>query len=182
MNARGETRKANAEVRVWDPMLRIFHGSLVAAFAGAWLLGEEGDTWHQACGYTVLALVAFRIVWGVIGSHHARFSHFVPSPRTLWNYTLDVMARREARHLGHNPLGAAMIVALLLMLTATGVTGWLQTTDVFWGNELIDALHVFLANTTLVLVGLHVLGVFYSSLRHRENLVRAMVTGRKRSE
>lgn len=169
-------------MRVWDPLVRIFHWALVLAFAGAWLLGEEGETWHQVCGYTVLALVGFRLIWGVLGSPHARFSRFVPSPRELWTYTQDVMARREARRLGHNPLGAAMIVALLLMLTATGVTGWLQTTDVFWGDEWIDALHVFLANTTLTLVGLHVLGVLYSSLRHRENLVHAMFTGRKRSE
>ncbi len=168
-------------VRVWDPLVRIFHWSLVAAFFGAWFLGGDGGTWHQALGYTVLGLVAFRLAWGFIGSRHARFADFVPTPRRLLGYARDMLARREARHLGHNPAGAAMILALLTLLAATGATGWLQTTDAWWGNELLDRMHAWLANATLGLVGLHVVGVLYSSLRHRENLARAMVTGRKRA-
>lgn len=175
MNARPPT------VRVWDPLVRIFHWSLATAFFGAWFLGEDGGTLHQALGYTVLGLVAFRLAWGVLGSRHARFTDFVPTPRRLLGYARDMLARREARQLGHNPAGAAMILALLTLLTATGITGWLQTTDAFWGNEALGHAHALLANTTLGLVGLHVVGVVYSSLRHRENLVRAMLTGRKRA-
>ncbi len=174
MSARAPT------VRVWDPLVRIFHWSLVAAFFGAWFLGEDGGALHQALGYTVLGLVAFRLVWGVVGSRHARFADFVPTPRQLAGYVRDMLARREARHLGHNPAGAVMILALITLLAATGFTGWLQTTDAFWGSEMLEEVHGLLAHTTLVLVGLHVAGVVYSSLRHRENLVRAMVTGRKR--
>lgn len=174
----GEARPAR-RVRVWDPLVRIFHWSLVLAFFGAWILGD-GGTLHQVLGYSVLGLVAFRLVWGVVGSRHARFAGFVPTPRRLLAYARDLVARREARHLGHNPAGAAMIVAMLLALVATGVTGWLQTTDAFWGSEVLDTLHKTLANGMLGLVGLHVAGVVYSSLRHRENLVRAMFTGRKR--
>lgn len=171
-----------ATVRVWDPLVRIFHWSLVLAFFGAYVLGDDGGTLHQALGYAVLGLVAFRIVWGFVGSRHARFAGFMPSLRGLVAYAGDVVARREARHLGHNPAGAVMIVAMLLALVATGITGWLQTTDAFWGSEAMETVHKVFANGMLALVGLHVAGVIYSSLRHRENLVRAMFTGRKRAD
>lgn len=168
-------------VKVWDPLVRIFHWSLVLAFFGAYALGEDGGTLHQALGYTVLGLIAVRLVWGVVGTPHARFAEFVPAPGRLMAYAKDVVARREARHLGHNPAGAVMIIALLLALTGIGVTGWLQTTDAFWGSEALEDLHEGLVNATLALIGLHVAGVIFSSLRHRENLVRAMFTGRKRA-
>ncbi|MBX3699692.1 MAG: cytochrome b/b6 domain-containing protein [Dokdonella sp.] len=171
----------HATVLVWDIAVRVFHWSLVIAFAGAWLLAEDGGSLHQAFGYGVVGLVAFRIAWGFAGTAHARFTDFVPSPHSLLAYLRDVMARREVRHLGHNPAGAAMILALLLLLTATGATGWLQTTDVGWGSELLEEVHELFATTTLVFVGLHVAGVILSSVRHRENLVRAMFTGRKRA-
>jgi len=167
-------------VRVWDPLVRVFHWSLVSAFFCAYLLGDDGGQWHQALGYTVLGLVAFRLFWGLVGSHHARFANFVPSYQTARGYLKDVIAHREARYLGHNPAGAVMIVALLLALIGTGFTGWLMTTDAFWDAEWVEELHETLANGTLLLVGLHVAGVIFSSLRHRENLVRAMFTGRKR--
>ncbi|MCC7255373.1 MAG: cytochrome b/b6 domain-containing protein [Dokdonella sp.] len=173
--------QAVTTVRVWDLAVRIFHWSLATAFLGAWLLGEDGGSLHQALGYSVLGLVAFRLIWGLAGPYHARFATFVPSPRGLLAYVKDVMAHREVRHLGHNPAGAAMIVALLLMLIATGATGWLQTTDAFWGSQTLEDVHETLANLTVLLVGLHVAGVIFSSLRQRENLVRAMITGRKRS-
>ncbi len=166
---------------VWDPLVRVFHWSLAGAFFTAYLLGDDGGALHQALGYTVLGLVAFRLVWGVVGTRHARFAAFVPSPARAVAYFKDMLRGREPRHLGHNPAGALMVITLLLMLTATGVTGWLQTTDAGWGSGALEEIHEVLANTTLTLVGLHVLGVIWSSLRHRENLVRAMFTGRKRA-
>lgn len=167
-------------MRVWDPLVRIFHWLLALAFFGAYVLGDDGDWWHQMFGYTVLGLVAFRLVWGLVGTHYARFSSFVPTPSQVINYTKDMMAHREVRHLGHNPAGAVMIVVLLLMLVGTGVTGWLQTTDAYWGSETLEDIHELLANSTMFLVGLHIAGVIFSSLRHRENLVSAMFSGRKR--
>jgi cytochrome b len=178
--ALADEARGDGTVPVWDPLVRIFHWSLVLAFSGAYVLGEDGGTLHDGFGYVVLALVAVRLVWGVVGSAHARFVQFVPSPRRLLAYAKDVAARREARHLGHNPAGAAMIVALMLALVGTGITGWLQTTDAFWGSEPMENVHEWFANSTLALVALHVAGVVFSSLRHRENLVRAMFTGRKR--
>ena len=167
-------------VRVWDPLVRVFHWSLVLAFFGAYALGDDGGWWHQTLGYAMLGLVAFRLAWGLVGTRYARFSSFVPTPRRVFSYLKNLVARREARYLGHNPAGAAMIVALLVAVIATGTSGWLMTTDAFWGSESAEAIHEWAANGTLLLVGLHIAGVAFSSLRHRENLVRAMVTGRKR--
>lgn len=170
------------KVRVWDPLVRLFHWSLAASFLGAYVLGEDGGDWHQTLGYVALGLIAFRMAWGVVGGRHARFADFVPSPSGLAAYLKDVLARREARYLGHNPAGGAMIVALLAAVAATGATGWLMTTDMFWGAEWLEETHEALAAGTLLLVGLHLAGVLFSSLRHRENLVRAMITGRKRTQ
>lgn len=118
---------------------------------------------------------------GVVGTRYARFSSFVPTRQKVIGHLKDLVACREARHLGHNPAGAMMIVTLPLMLICTGATGWLLTTDTFWGSEAMEDVHETFANGTLLLVGLHVAGVAFSSLRHRENLVSAMVTGRKRT-
>lgn len=166
-------------VKVWDPFVRIFHWSLVATFAVAWLAADEARSVHELAGYAAGALVAFRIAWGLIGSRYARFTQFIRGPHKTLGYARDVLARREDRYLGHNPLGAMMIVALLTAVGTVAMTGWLQTTDMFWGIEWVEEVHEFAANLMVILVGLHVAGVIFSSLRHRENLVRAMVTGRK---
>lgn len=171
---------ASVTVRVWDPLVRIGHWLLVAGVAGAWLTREsEGDT-HELLGYLVLAVIAVRLVWGFLGGEHARFSGFVHGPAATLRYAQLVLRRREPRHLGHNPLGAWMIVALLTVAAATGVSGWLYTTDRFWGVEWVEELHETLANVLLVLVALHVAGVLLASHRHREHLIGAMVHGRKR--
>lgn len=169
---------APAMVPVWDPLVRVFHWSLVAAFAIAWLTDGDHKV-HHVAGYAVLGLIGFRLVWGFVGSRHARFADFVPSPGALRAYLADLRRGRPRRHLGHNPAGGVMILAMLALLTAIGVTGWLQTTTAFWGVDWVEELHEALAWTGLGLVALHVAGVALSSLLHRENLVRAMVTGRK---
>jgi cytochrome b len=170
-----------ATVRVWDPLVRLFHWSLVASFAVAWL-SDAGKSVHIAAGYVVLALIAIRVVWGFVGSPYARFRAFVPTPRQLLAYLRSMLGARAERHVGHNPAGGAMIVALLAMLVLTGGSGWLMTTDSFWGIRWVEQLHEVAANLTLALVCAHIAGVAFSSLAHRENLVRAMITGRKRAE
>jgi cytochrome b len=170
-----------AEVRVWDPLVRIFHWSLVAAFATVWLSAEESGHIHRLAGYVVLGLVGFRLVWGVIGSRHARFADFVRGPGAVLRYVRQMRRGRPARHLGHNPAGGAMVVALLTLLAVISGTGTMLTTDTFWGVEWVEGLHAASANLALVLVPLHVLGVVISSLLERENLVLAMITGRKRA-
>lgn len=170
-----------ATTRVWDIFVRVFHWSLAISFVVAWLSGDDWKALHLWAGYAVAALIAMRLVWGVIGPPQARFSRFVRSPLVVAGYLKELAAGREARHLGHNPAGGAMIVALLATLAGLCLSGWLMTTDAFWGSEAMEAIHETLANVALLLVGLHVAGVLWASFRHRENLVSAMVTGRKRA-
>ena len=146
----------------------------------AWLTRHEGGSWHEWSGYLALAVVLVRLVWGWRGRGHARFTSFVRGPRETFAYARAVLAGREPRSIGHNPLGGWMIVALLATVAALGLTGWLFNTDLFWGEPWLDALHGLLADLLMALVMLHLLGVLYTSLRHRENLVAAMVHGRKR--
>jgi cytochrome b len=170
-----------ATTRVWDAFVRMFHWSLVASFAVAWISGDDWKTLHLWAGYAAAALVAMRLVWGLAGTRYARFSQFVRSPLVVARYLRDVATGREARYLGHNPAGGAMIVALLATLTGLCVSGWLLTTDAFWGSEMMEDTHEMLANLALVLVGLHIAGVVWESIRHHENLFRAMFTGMKRA-
>ncbi len=169
-----------ASVKVWDPFVRVFHWSLVVAFAIAYVTGDELEWLHLVSGYVVAALIAARILWGFVGPETARFSSFVKGPRVVLAF-IKKSARLEApRHLGHNPAGGAMIVALLLVLVGLSVTGHMTTLDAYWGSEVLEEVHEAFAHLALILVGLHVLGVAVASLEHGENLVRAMVTGRKR--
>lgn len=170
----------SATVKVWDPFVRVFHWCLVASFAIAWLSSEDGRNLHQWAGYAAASLIALRLVWGIAGTRYARFRQFVRSPRSVAGYLLDILKGREARYLGHNPAGGLMIMALIAVMMALCLSGWLYTTDAFWGVEWVEETHEALANILLALVGLHVAGVVIASLRHRENLMRAMITGRKR--
>jgi cytochrome b len=172
---------SSATAKVWDPLVRVFHWGLVASFAVAWLTADEIQSLHQWAGYAAAALIAFRLVYGLVGPHYARFSQFLRGPRTTLGYAADVVKRRERRYLGHNPLGAVMVVALLAAMAAIAGTGYMMTTDAFWGLEWVEEAHEILANLMLGLVGVHVLGVIFASLAHHENLVRAMITGRKRA-
>jgi cytochrome b len=167
-----------AQVHVWDPFVRVFHWGIVVLFATAFLSPDE--KWlHEPVGYVVLALVVARIFWGFVGSGYARFSSFVASPGAVLQYLRLLWQRRAPRHLGHNPAGGAMIVLLLAMLVVTGTSGWMSETDRWFGVEWVTRLHAITAHLVLILVGLHVTGVIVSSLLHGENLVRAMITGRK---
>lgn len=173
-----ETRPA--EVQVWDPFVRVFHWSLVGLVAFAMLTGEEWTKAHIVAGYAILALVAARTLWGFVGAKHARFSDFVRGPNTIRAYLSDLLRFKAPRYIGHNPLGGLMIVALLFALTATGVTGYLLSGEAHGANEWLEELHGALAYGALLLIALHILGVVYASVTEGENLVRAMITGRKR--
>lgn len=169
------------DVVVWDVFVRLFHWSLVVSFAVAWYTGGIWDTPHLVSSYFVLALVIARIVWGFIGSTHARFTDFLFSPITTLRYLSDMMRLRAPRFLGHNPAGAIMILALITTLLVLCISGVLMTTSAFWGIEWIDTLHNAASTSALLLVGLHVVGVVFSSFEHKENLVKSMITGRKQA-
>ncbi len=165
-------------VRVWDLAVRLFHWSLVVSVAATYLLSEQRSL-HRWLGYGVATLIAFRLIWGLIGTPHARFSNFVPHPKLFLYYMHDILRRREARHLGHNPAGAMMILALLATLTAIAGTGYMMGMSRYFGVEWVEHAHGLLVNILLGLIVLHLAGVVTASLRHRENLVAAMVTGLK---
>jgi cytochrome b len=169
-----------ATVKVWDPFVRVFHWSLVTLFAIAYVTGDEIERVHNVAGYTIAGLLALRIVWGFVGPRHARFTEFVRSPREAFRYLRDAMLLRARHYIGHNPAGGLMIIALIVMLAGTCMTGTLMTTDAYWGSEAMEDVHGALANATVGLIVLHVLGVLIASFEHRENLVKAMLTGRKR--
>jgi len=169
------------EIKVWDLVVRVLHWSLVASVVGAWITREGDDVLHVRLGYAALAIVVVRVIWGFVGSRYARFDEFVRSPRETTTYLKAVIAHREPRHIGHNPLGALMIVALLAIVAGICVTGWLYTTDAYWGVEWVGKLHEGLTDLLIVLVVLHLAGVVFTSIRQRENLVKAMLTGMKKA-
>ena len=212
-------------VRVWDPLVRLFHWSLVTAFAIAMLTGEEESLLHVYAGYAILGLVGFRIVWGFIGPRYARFSNFIYSPGHTIRYLGGLLGGRPEYYTGHNPAGGWMIVCLLASLLISGYTGL----EVYGaeghgplatggpGIELVSAahadddgddddhqregeedghqhegeeseaeefweeIHEFFSYFTLLLVLIHVAGVIVASRVHGENLVSAMITGKKRA-
>jgi cytochrome b len=168
-------------VRVWDPFVRIFHWSLVALFIIAFVTGDEIERVHIAAGYAIAALVGLRVAWGFVGPRHARFRDFVKPRGETIAYMRKAAMGRAPRYLGHNPAGGLMTLALLAMMIAISATGFMMTTDAFWGAKWVEDLHEGLVNATLGLIALHVAGVLVASYEHGENLVKAMITGRKRA-
>lgn len=166
-------------VKVWDPVVRIFHWSVVAAFGANALLVDDDGKLHQWLGYVIVALVIVRIVWGFVGTRYARFSSFPPSLTGAAEQLDDIVAARPRVHVGHTPLGAWMIYNLLAALLVIGVSGHLMTTDMFWGVEWPEELHEFAVAWAEVSVALHILAVVHESRRTRVNLPRAMFTGYK---
>ena len=187
--------KTTTMIKVWDPLIRLFHWSLVIAFFTAYITEDDFLTVHIYAGYTVLGLILFRIIWGLIGTRHARFSDFITPPRVAWQYLKDTLQLRAKRYLGHNPAAGAMIALLLLSLIFTTLTGlatygavesagplgnWLGNIGES-GENLLEEVHDFFANFTVMLVAIHVSGVIIESLLHRENLVRSMFHGYKKA-
>ncbi len=169
------------EVRVWDPLVRVFHWTVVVCCILAGLVFDDGKSIHQAIGWVAMSALAVRIVWGFVGTRHARFGDFVPGPRRLLAYVTALVRGREPRHIGHNPAAAVMILALMSMLVAIGVTGWMMTLDVYFGETWLEDLHETLVDGLFGLVLIHVAAAVWESVRHRENLIFSMITGKKRA-
>ncbi|HEY8098797.1 MAG TPA: cytochrome b/b6 domain-containing protein [Methylobacter sp.] len=169
-------------MQVWDWPTRVFHWTLAMSFALAFITGES-ERWrdiHLLLGYTVLGLVAFRMLWGFIGSRYSRFAEFMPHPVAVLRYLVGLI-RGDAQHPpGHNPAGAVVIGLLLLLATASGISGWALDWEV--GDDWLEQLHETSAYIMLVVVVCHIVGVVVSSILQRENLITAMITGKKRGE
>lgn len=169
-------------VIVWDFPTRIFHWSLVASFTGLFITGDS-ERWrdlHVLLGYLVAGLLCFRIAWGFLGSRYARFGDFLRRPAAIKEYLKSLISGRPQRHLGHNPAGALAIILLIGLGLISSLTGWLVYEEL--GPEWLEEVHEVAANAMLAVVIVHVLGVLASSWIHRENLVKAMITGRKPGE
>lgn len=202
-------------IKVWDPLVRLFHWSLVLFFVVAYLSGEEESDIHIYSGYIVLGLITFRLLWGFIGTKYARFSNFVRAPKDIIDYLKSFLKGHPKHYLGHNPLGGVMVVTLLISLFMVSYTGLKlyaveeglgplaegnnislisrayadsdehkedkysvnKDSEDFW-----EELHEFFANFTVFLVLLHIAGVYFSGHLHKENLVKAMITGRKKQD
>ena len=214
----------NNFVQVWDPIVRFGHWTLAVAFFTAYLTEDDLLTQHVWAGYVVGVVVCVRLLWGFIGPKHARFADFVRPPAETLRYIGDLAARRAKRHIGHNPAGGAMVVALLLSISGTvfsglvvyaieensgPLSGWVPgydtssislptLTTVAYADtderkeddqhedgvfeEFWEEVHEILSNFTLLLVGLHITGVLFSSFAHKENLIKGMITGQKRPD
>ena len=173
--------KAGQPVKVWDPVVRILHWTMaLGVIANLTLLRENKDL-HNIVGYVVLGALTARILWGFIGTRHARFSDFVPRPATLMGYLKAMLARREPRYIGHNPAGSVMMIGLLVLLAMLGISGWMMSLDRYWGVPWVETLHETIANIVMVAAILHVVAAIFESLRHHENLPWSMITGYKRA-
>ena len=179
------------QIYVWDPFLRLFHWSLVVGFTIAYLTEDDLLKVHVWAGYVVGLLVLARVIWGFVGPTRARFSDFIYAPATTVRYMRDLVLFRAKRYLGHSPGGGAMVLALLLLLTATVVTGLIvyggdQQAGPLAGmftkdtGEAMEEVHEVIANITLAFILAHIAAVVLASFVHRENLARAMITGYKR--
>lgn len=166
--------------RVWDIPVRLLHWGLVASVVAAWITAERIGSAHEYIGYAAAALVALRIVWGYRGNRYARWRQFVRSPAVVMTYLRAVMKGRSARHIGHNPLGGWMVLALIGAIALLTASGYAATTDLLWGYAWPVRLHVTIAWTLVALVVMHIGGVLYTSAQHQENLVGAMITGDKK--
>jgi len=179
-------------IKVWDPLVRVFHWSLVFFFLLAYATEDDWMNLHVWAGYAVSMLIGFRLLWGLIGTRNARFLTFVRSPTVVMRHLRDMLSLNPRHYLGHNPVAAVMVVALLASISLVAFSGMVLIASegqgplagtLFAGlnGEMMEEVHEFFANFTLLLVFVHVAGVVVSSFLESENLIRAMITGRKKA-
>jgi cytochrome b len=179
-------------VKAWDPLIRVFHWSLVFFFLLAFITEDDWQALHVQAGYAVSLLIAFRLLWGLVGTRNARFLTFVRSPAIVLAYLKNILSFKVPHYLGHNPLGAAMVVVLLLSIALVSFSGMALIASEgsgplagtflsSWSGDWMEEVHEFFANFTLLMVIIHISGVIFSSLMEGENLAKAMITGRKKS-
>lgn len=182
---------APPSVKAWDPLIRVFHWSLVFFVALAFITEDDWLNLHFLAGYTVSLLLGFRLLWGLVGTRNARFTSFVKSPKTVLSHLKGMISLRVLHYLGHNPVAAVMVISLLASLVLVSFSGMViiagdgegplaGTLFSSWRGDWMEDMHEFLADFTLLLIFFHVAGVLISSLLEGENLVKAMLTGRKK--
>ena len=166
-------------VKVWDWPVRVFHWTLAASVIGAYVTGESEDfeRLHHTLGWVAAGLIAFRVVWGLVGTRYARFNEFIRGPAQVWAYIKSLRSGQPQHFVGHNPVGAVAVILLMALVALSVYTGWLALAED--APEWLEEAHEIAANTLITVVLVHVIGVLWSSRTHGENLLKAMLTGRK---
>ena len=179
MNA---TETEVTSVKVWDWPVRVFHWTLAVSVIGAYVTGESEDfeRLHHTLGWVAAGLIGFRVVWGLVGTRYARFSEFVRGPAQVWSYIKSLRSSEPQHFVGHNPVGAVAVILLMALVALSVYTGWLALAE--GAAEWVEEAHEIVSNTLMMLVVVHVLGVLWSSRTHGENLLKAMVIGRKQAD
>jgi len=167
-------------VAVWDIPLRVWHWALAAFVLVACVTPNTFDRLHRLAGYAVIGLLAFRLIWGWIGSRHSLFERISLKLRAAPRYMMSIMRGETGRYLGLNPAGAAMLIAMLGLLIISTISGVMQVSLRFFGVWWVEDAHALSSNAIIALIAVHVLGTLWMSVLQRENLIRAMFTGRKR--
>ena len=175
------------QVKVWDILVRVTHWTVAAGIIANLFFTEDGSELHEYVGYTVLGLVVVRLLWGLVGTRYARFTSFFPTPTRLKHHLSALIVRQvDEQHLGHNPLAAVMMLSLWAVIIGLGVTGYLMETDIFshiqlLGNkDVLEEIHELLANSLYLLVPLHIVAAIAMSYWQRQNLIKSMITGKKK--
>lgn len=167
-------------VVIWDGFVRMFHWSVASLFLLDFWVLEDGDPPHEWAGYVLGALVLLRIIWGFVGPKNARFSSFLPTPKSIAAHLHELKTGQFDRRAGHNPIGGAMVLLLLGLLVIVTISGWMLTLDQFWGEDWVEELHEISANITMIAVVFHVSGVVLMQVWTKIPLIQTMVTGRRR--
>ena len=167
-------------ILVWDVPTRVFHWLLVICFAGAWLTSESErlQMIHYAFGYSACALVLFRLIWGVVGTRYARFTQFLKGPAEMMKHAKSLLSSHAHSTVGHNPVGGIVMVGLMLLILLIGLTGYFSVKE-FLG-DLMGEAHEAISSLALAVVVIHIAAAIIMSVLQKENLVKAMVTGKKR--
>ncbi len=182
---------ASPTVKAWDPLIRVFHWSLVFFFLLAFITEDDWLNIHTQAGYAVSFLIGFRLFWGLVGTRNARFISFVKTPNIVLSHLRGMLTFKVSHYLGHNPVAAVMVILLLLSITLVAFSGMVLiategqgplagTLFSSWRGEWMEDIHEFLANFTLLLILAHLTGVLFSSILEGENLAKSMLTGRKK--
>ncbi|MEY4557590.1 MAG: hypothetical protein RLY42_765 [Pseudomonadota bacterium] len=176
------------KIRIWDLPLRLFHWLLVVAVIGSFVsvkLGGNAMIWHGRFGYIVLALIFFRLIWGFVGTHHARFAQFIKSPKAIFAYL-----KNPTETPGHSPLGAISVIVLLGLFLSQALAGLFASDDIAFDGplvkyvastwvELLTSFHRLNEWVLMALVGVHVGAILYYKYAKKINLISAMITGDK---
>lgn len=175
------------QVKVWDIVVRFTHWAVAAGIMANLLFTEDGSDLHTYVGYTVVGLVVIRLLWGLVGTRYARFTNFFPTSTRIKNHISALSVRRvDEQHLGHNPLAAIMMLSLWAVIIGLGITGYLMESTIFSNIELLgnkdflEEVHELLANSLYLLVPLHIVAAIAMSYWQRQNLIKSMITGKKR--